>query len=262
MNNESEPKLLIYTTLFGRYDKLKDPPSKFENCDFVCFTDQINLKSHIWKLVIVNAVDPIVENRKYKMLPHQFFSEYNFSLYVDASIEININPNYLVQKYLADSEMAVCKHLDRNCAYDEIIATIKTGKCKQADLAIEQYKYYSSNKFPRDFGLYEMGIILRKHNSINVIKMMEEWWLHFNKWAKRDQFSIPFIFWKFKYHPAIIVESPRYSNKFFSISPHISESEKAWYFKIAYFVLYRKHRNAMYFLFATLIETYSKYKKR
>lgn len=38
-------KIVIYTAFTGNYDNLKEPEYIDENCDYVCFTDNPNIKS-------------------------------------------------------------------------------------------------------------------------------------------------------------------------------------------------------------------------
>lgn len=49
-------KLVVYTTIFGDYDDLIEPGKKYKNCDFVCFTDNENLKLDIWKIKVVKNI--------------------------------------------------------------------------------------------------------------------------------------------------------------------------------------------------------------
>jgi len=74
-------KFVIYTALFGDYDELSDPIEGFYDCDFICFTDQKNINSKVWKTIYIPETDmsPKMMNRKYKMLPHIFLVEYEES---------------------------------------------------------------------------------------------------------------------------------------------------------------------------------------
>jgi len=46
-------RLVIYTAIIGNYDTLKDPEYIDENCDYVCFTDNRELKSDIWQIRLI-----------------------------------------------------------------------------------------------------------------------------------------------------------------------------------------------------------------
>ncbi|MCC9262297.1 MAG: glycosyl transferase, partial [Methanobrevibacter woesei] len=58
-------KLLIYTAFTGSYDSLKEPEFIDDNCDYVCFTDNPNLKSDIWKIIFMEE-STLDNNRKAK----------------------------------------------------------------------------------------------------------------------------------------------------------------------------------------------------
>jgi hypothetical protein len=43
-------KIVCYTCITGSYDKLHDPLIVPSGIDFICFTNNSNLKSNIWKI--------------------------------------------------------------------------------------------------------------------------------------------------------------------------------------------------------------------
>lgn len=219
-------RLAVYTALFGDYDSLIEPKERFEGCDFICFTDQINLKSNIWEIRIIEKCDlpPNIMNRKYKILPHLFLSEYDWSLYVDANIIILRNPIDLAKKYLGNYYMVLPKHFARTCIYDEAKECTRLGKANYEEIKIQMDKYKREG-FPANFGLGENNILLRKHNSENIIKIMNEWWHEFNTHAKRDQLSLGYVLWKNgeKFH--FMDESARGGN-YFRMRLHAHEISK------------------------------------
>ncbi|MCP4179752.1 MAG: DUF616 domain-containing protein, partial [bacterium] len=191
---------VIYTALFGDYDELLEPKEKYPECDFVCFTDQIDLTSSIWKVIIVkpNNLSSNILNRRYKWLPHLYLKEYEVSMYIDSSILVLNNPINLVHKYFYSSDrlIAISRHPDRNCIYDESIACLDYHKSKFFD-TLKQMIFYKKSGFPKNFGLSANGVIIRKHNSAEIIKLMEDFWVEFNCWnSKRDQLSFYYIIWK------------------------------------------------------------------
>lgn len=190
-------KLVVYTALFGNYDDLIEPKEKFEGCDFICFTDQKHLTSDIWEIRLIEESDlpPNMMNRKYKILPHLFLSEYEWSLYVDANIAILGNSMDLANKYLSMYDMAVPKHFARDCVYDEAKECVILGKTKYEETK-KQMNTYEKEGFPKNFGLGENNMLFRKHNSEKVLKLMNEWWEELNTQTKRDQLSLAYVLWK------------------------------------------------------------------
>ena len=128
-------KKIIYTAIFGGYDQLPDPQYKPEGWDFICFTDS-DIKSDIWEIKKVPAIyeDSTRNARKYKVLPHRWFPDYEYSLWVDGNILIKNNINELIDIYLDDNiSLAVHDHnqnqLDpRDCVYDEAELILKAGQ--------------------------------------------------------------------------------------------------------------------------------------
>jgi len=223
-NNNIEDKkdrLVVYTALFGDYDDLIDPPEKFEGCDFVCFTDQKHLKSDIWEIRLVEDCDlpPNMMNRKYKILPHLFFPEYERSLYVDANIAILKNPKELSDKYLSRFDFVAPKHFTRDCVYDEAKECIVLMKDKTENIK-KQMQRYKEKGFPSRFGLSENNILLRRHSNESVITLMESWWQELQKETKRDQLSLPYAMWKSGVKYQFMEESARQGKGYLGYSLH------------------------------------------
>lgn len=213
-------KFVVYTALFGDYDNLIDPKEKYEGCDFICFTDQKNLKSDIWNVKIVEKCDlPLnMMNRRYKLLPHLFLSSYEQSLYVDTNIFIRNNPINLANKYLVQSDIAISKHYKRSCIYSEAKEIIKAKKAKKEDVE-NQVKAYKGEGFPEKFGLTENNIIFRNHNSRKIIFLMEAWWEELINQTKRDQLSLMYLIWKNNVHLETMQENAR-GSKYFKLKLH------------------------------------------
>ena len=96
MNN-----IVVYTAIFGGKDDLIDPEFIPENCDFVCFTDK-DFKSDIWDVRKIESIfdDPVRNARMYKVLPHKYLSEYEYSVWIDGNMMVRGDVNKLIKKYL------------------------------------------------------------------------------------------------------------------------------------------------------------------
>ncbi len=213
--------LVVYTTIFGDYDELLDPKEKFDGCDFICFTDQTTIKSDIWDIKFVKDYDlpPNLMNRKYKILPHLFLSNYDKSLYIDANILILNNPLELANQYLSISDFALPKHFARNCIYEEAKECVITGKSKFIETN-KQIEFYRYNGFPKKYGLGENNILFRNHKCENIINTMNEWWHELLTHTTRDQLSLFYIFWKNSIENVYLFEYSINMNKFFIKKNH------------------------------------------
>lgn len=221
--NKKEKKLVIYTALFGDYDRLSEPRGEYLDCDFICFTDQSSLSSNLWDIRVVEKTEEnsILENRKYKFLPHDFFCGYEYSLYVDSNILIRKNPIPLCEHYLSECIIALPNHFLRNCIFTEAEECYKLGK-----LSKDEYDNFlvklDTACFPHNYGLGENNILLRKFGYSKLDEMMEEWWELFKKGPRRDQLSLMYLLWKSSVPYILMKENSRNLNDYFSYSLHRS----------------------------------------
>jgi len=241
-----EYQLVVYTALFGNYDKLRDPPKKYPGCKFICFTDQKDLKSKIWEIrqVQIGELSAAMMNRHYKFFPHLYFHDFEYSLYVDANVRILDNPLNLVPKYLTHNVMACPAHFERNCLYEEASVCIAHGRANEMEVnaLLDRYR---NDGFPKHFGLTENNIIYRCHNDKALIGIMNEWWCSIINGPKRDQLSLMYLCWKRNFIPAIMQESSRNKNKYFRYALHLNNA--ALVKKVQTFINASYQRNAIYF---------------
>jgi hypothetical protein len=203
-------KVVVYTAIIGGYDTLNEPLVKPAGVDFVCFTDR-NMSSDIWE---IRKVTPLYEDntrtaRKYKVLPHRWFSDYDVSIWLDGNkiIEGDIL-NYVEQ--LGNYPLALFDHMKcfdkRNCVYQEANAIFKLGqepgkKFKDNPYVIkEQMERYIVDGYPQNNGLAFTCVVVRKHNEPTTINTMENWWTEIKYGSKRDQLSFNYVAWKNKFN--------------------------------------------------------------
>jgi len=221
--NKNSKSIVVYTALFGNYDCLIDPREAYEGCDFICFTDQDNLETKIWEQVKVSQSfpSPTAANRHFKWLPHRYLDDYEVSLYLDSNILLYVDPKDLIEKYLTDADIAMPRHVLRDCLYDEATACICLNKVGISDI-YSQIVSYRRSGVPRHIGLAEQGIILRRHNSENVIRCMETTWDELIKWGNyRDQLAFPYVAWKLSENISLMDEYSRDYENFIHL-PHTS----------------------------------------
>lgn len=188
------PESVIYTAIFGDYDSLSDPQAVNEDYDYICFTDDYKLRSDIWDIRVIDLPVPNDyprSNRYIKINPHEFLSEYKYSLYLDGNIILRGVPD--IVKMLEDYSIATQKHPCRDCIYEEITECKRLGFGIVSELD-KQAKDYRDTNFPGHAGLWENWAIFRKHNEPSLIKLAEEWWRHIMEYSWRDQISFPVVF--------------------------------------------------------------------
>ena len=195
----SNKRIAVYTSVFGSYDRLLDPVIKPDNIDYYIITDQEVDKDSKWKKVDFEDVIPseikdgTSKNRYVKMLPHKIFKDYDYSIYVDGNVWITSDLTPLISS-LEEFPVAMHRHKNRDCVYDEIDVCIKKGKDSEDSLRNHQ-KLLEKHNVPRNFGLLEATVIARKHFDEECIDLMESWWKEFKENSKRDQISLIDCIW-------------------------------------------------------------------
>jgi hypothetical protein len=187
-------KVAVYTVITGNYDDLDDPVIVPDNYDFYVFTDQ-ELTCKIWKrLPLPNTkYDNVRLSRYIKMHSLVLFPEYEYSVYIDANIRIIGDLNEYVSLIESKSLMVV-KHPFRDSVEEECKECIALKKDSKK-LMKTQVNKYLANGFPLEFGLFEGGFQVRKHNVL-CKSILEFWWNEYMNGSNRDQLCLPYAIWK------------------------------------------------------------------
>lgn len=192
-------KYVVYTVITGNYDELKEPIFVDEKADYICFTDNRNMRSNIWKIRYLENEEnynAVMLSRLPKILPHRFFPEYEYSIYIDGKMRCIGNLEEYVYLYGKNAPMLCFPHFVRDCIYDEAEECINLNLDDEAKIR-RQMSFYRSQGMPEHFGLIDACCMVRKHNNKDVIKTMELWWTQFKKWdSRRDQLSFNYACWK------------------------------------------------------------------
>lgn len=199
-NTYNNMKFAIYTVSTGKYDDIKEPIFIDKNIDYFVFTEQ-NIKSDsIWKKKEIpekiKNLPSLDQARYIKTHPHEFFEEYDYSIFIDGNIRITCDIKPLLYTMVDEKKViAIHKHQVRTCIYDEAKAIYAAGKATRKMLMAQTEKY-KKDGFPTNFGLFETNIVIRKHNDLECKKIMEDWWNEMSIWTKRDQLSFTYSLWK------------------------------------------------------------------
>jgi hypothetical protein len=220
-------KIAVYTSIFGGRDTLHENQFKMEGVDYLCFTDE-SFKSDTWNVIksIPIYSDPNRNAKKYKILPHRYLKEYDYSVWIDGNFLITSDIRDIVERgeYLAYDHNQ--SNLDpRDCVYKEYNAIIQLGKQNKGNfkdnpnVMYNQINRYLKEGYPQNNGLTTNGIMFRNHNNPDIIKLMEEWWLEIKHNSKRDQLSFDYIAWKNNFKIKYIPGDNR-QNSYFTLNRH------------------------------------------
>lgn len=198
-NKNKDNKIVVFTAITRSYDKLNELTNKDDNIDYVCFTDnKINSNSWIIKEIpsFLNSLSDVKKSRCIKLNPHIFLEQYDVSLWVDGNIHpIGEVEEFINNTLIGDCHFYIPKHPQRICIYDEAEAIVRLKKDNQ-DVVNKQIEKYKNENYPQNFGLCQSGVILRRHNHLDSIKISEEWWYEVLGHSKRDQLSFNYVCWK------------------------------------------------------------------
>ena len=193
-------KTVIYTCITGNYDFLQEPLYTNENIEYIIVTDGEIQSTSLWKkksidsIIGISHLSDAAKNRYVKMHPHVLFPEFEVSVYVDGNIQV-VADLIPMQIFLRQSPIALHRHSGRGCIYEESLAVLALGKGNEV-LITEQMNQYKKQGFPKNFGLFENNVILRRHNNEICIEIMETWWSELLKYECRDQLSFTYVLWK------------------------------------------------------------------
>lgn len=130
-------KYSVFTFIFNNYEPIRDPLVVDENAEYICVTDDPNLKSDIWKVIYepkynTNKLTGIQKTlmTKYTVFDYvSLDSEYIFQ--VDGSLQITNSLNSLVSYYADNNfDLGVALHPQRNDFLDEYLTWMQYRNLK------------------------------------------------------------------------------------------------------------------------------------
>lgn len=192
-------RICVYTCITGDYDNLHEIV-KEDGIEYLCFTNNPKIKSSYWKMVYIEDEDNLgnmLLSRKIKILGHPYLEQYDISIWVDGALEVKGKLRQFVKEWcdLSRYPMACFCHRLRNCVYDEARACIVHRKADKEDV-IKYLNFLEQEEFPKEYGLAECTVLIRKENDLEVKRTMKLWFELLCKYVKRDQLSFPYSIWK------------------------------------------------------------------
>ncbi len=194
-------KIALYTALTGAYDNLLQPKVVDQDFSYICFTDDIScLRNGVWELrkIPYATSEKKVLSRYPKMHPHLLLDDFDYSVYIDANVEILDDTLYKSVKEIVANNICLAgmKHQEVNCSYVEGLRIYTIGKERNVGIILKTLRFLKREGFPYDYGMYEANIIFRNHHDPKVIKQCELWWDCYLNYVKRDQITYSYTLWK------------------------------------------------------------------
>jgi len=209
-------RILVYTAIFGDIDRLWSVyPLARGEARHVLFTDRERREVGLWTdgrpaqiqkhtdgmsappVWEAQIVDPLWDSRRtarhFKACPHRYVDA-DVYVWVDGNVRLLAPPEVIVEQYLDGEELAIFKHPDRKCLYDEAHFCAQHGKDTVKTLQ-RQMTHYEHEGMPHDWGLPETRCVIRR-NTPAMRDLGEAWWAEMERHSVRDQVSLPYVCWK------------------------------------------------------------------
>lgn len=193
-------KFVIYTAIVGNYDQIKQPLVVDERFDYIIFSNDIKEeKIGIWQIKPINYYnsDSTRICRYAKTHPEELLLNYDFSVWMDANIQICTQYFYdkVIDLYNQGILVSSLWHPVRKCIYDEAF-TVVNMMVEHEDVVVRWCHFLRKEKFPRNIGLCETGVMFRKHNVSLTNETNVMWWNCIKHYSRRDQLSFNYVLWK------------------------------------------------------------------
>ncbi len=189
--------LAVYTVVMGNEFELPIVDGPIEGVDYICFSNRKLDGKGIWDIRLVDPLLPADlprSSREYKIRPHVWLSEYSHSLYIDTKVKLMGNPidlwNSLIENH-SNSVLGLFEHSFRETLRDEFreVAQLNLDEGYVLEKQLSVYEAVFKEKLSTKplWG----GIIARRHNELDCIKAMDDWYANVLTYSRRDQLSLP-----------------------------------------------------------------------
>ncbi|GFQ07121.1 hypothetical protein PHJA_002856200 [Phtheirospermum japonicum] len=209
--------VVVASAIFGAFDLIRQPKNISEyavrNVCFHMFVDDdteaflrksgelgSDKKVGLWRIIVVRNLpysDPRRNGKIPKLLLHRLFPNARYSMWVDAKLELVVDPFLILERFLwrKNASFAISRHYKRFDVFEEAEANKAAAKYDNAsiDFQVEFYKKegltpYSVAKLPITSDVPEGCVIVREHIPIsNLFTCL--WFNEVDRFTSRDQIS-------------------------------------------------------------------------
>jgi hypothetical protein len=185
--------IVVYTTIFGESDSLKQAPSGASRA--VCFVDNVNRYAYQergWELIQHKAPNPRREAWKLRCEAHRLFPDARKTVWIDASFTLMDLSRLLLDA--SGHPVSGLKHHKRNTCYQEGLEIIKVGQADSSDVAKQMNEYARQDFQP---SALTISCILVRENS-SVVNAFNECWEKeiYQHPGDNTQISLDYAAWK------------------------------------------------------------------
>ena len=222
--------------MVGGYDEIMQPQVVDDQFDYILFSNDIKEdRVGVWQVRSIAYTNPDNTRicRYVKTHPEDLLPEYEFSVWIDSNVVITSSKVYerAIELYHVGAVIASINHLGRDCIYDEAFE-VMCHRLELERIVVDWCNRLRKEGYPKHKGLYETGIMFRKHNTTLVREANVMWWNCIEKYSKRDQLSFNYVLWKLNLNCEYFLEKSlnARNSKYFQLVDHVNVSKK--YYKL------------------------------
>lgn len=178
----------VYTAITGARDRPRAIDSAAPGWRYVCFTDGDGHPDWDVRPAVRTHDDPVRNARAHKLRPDVYLPDAEVSLWLDGNLEVACELDELVERYLAEADIAMHRHPQRDCLYAEALACIERDKDDPATIARHVLRYATEGVGAHG-GLAATGVVLRRHTP-RVAAFNCRWEEELQQGSRRDQLSV------------------------------------------------------------------------
>lgn len=186
-------KFVIYSSVIGSYDDLLQPKEVDNRFDFVLFSNCLPEGNNgVWQVRRIDYTNYTQAKiaRYVKTHPETLLPDYEASLWLDANINIVGREIYdrFVELFENNTLVASVKHLAYDCVYNEMFSVLDF-RYESEKVVVKWGHELRKQNFPKHAGMFETGLMYRRHSSAVVKELDAIWWKYIDAYSKRDQLS-------------------------------------------------------------------------
>jgi len=189
--------IVVYSAFYG--DRLAFNPEVFggfASCRRVLFTDRGDIALPGVEVIRdpLDGLDPARASRRAKLMPHRWFADTGWSIWIDNKSRLLRDPAGVVAAVAAQSDAGffAFPHFRRDCVYAEGQTVWENG-LDDYRVVRERMRTYRAEGFPEHAGLIEGHFIVRRHNDPDLVQFGERWFEHVLAYSRRDQIAFPYL---------------------------------------------------------------------
>ncbi len=188
---------LVYTAIMGGYDKPKPVRVQEDGVDYVMATDGPGAGG--WqvkqpRLVRIKADCRELARRVKVAMPVGLSDEYDWTMWVDGTMEIVGPVKAFAEKALEKHDFAAWRHPWWQCSYTEVDKCIAMKKDSRFNLERGR-SLLKKGGLPKNHGQLATWVLLRKNTSM-VEDHARLWWRDMKETTMRDQVTFMLNLWR------------------------------------------------------------------